>query len=238
MTTLTPDTTLAEVISAHPSLARELERRGLDYCCGGSRTIQQACASNGLDAGRVVTELTSAAIDEPEAPWSSMDLVQLIDHVETTHHRYLWEELPRLSALADKIVTVHGGRHPELAEIRSCYEAIRADLEPHLIKEERVLFPMLRELATADAAPSFHCGTVLNPISVMLREHESVGELLRRLRTLTDDFTPPADGCGSYVALFRGFDELETDTHLHIHKENFLLFPEAERVEGRLAARR
>lgn len=234
MATITPDTTLGDVVTLHPALARVLDRLGLDYCCGGARTIEEACAAQGVDTPVVISQLSSAVVDEPPAPWTTMDLVELVDHLEATHHHYLWDELPRLSALADKVLSVHGSRHPELVEIDACYEELRADLEPHLAKEERVLFPMVRELAEATTAPSFQCGSLANPISVMLREHDRVGELLRRLRELTGGFSPPADACASYVALFQGLEALETDTHLHVHKENHLLFPDVERTEARL----
>ena len=161
----------------------------------------------------------------------------LVDHLEATHHAYLHAELPRLSALADKVVAAHGARHPELSEIRLAYETIRADLEPHLAKEEQVLFPMIRALAgAATTAPRFHCGTLQNPISVMLREHDQVGDLLATLRRLTQDYQAPADGCASYRALFDGFAELEADTHLHVHKENNVLFPAVVAYEAELTA--
>ena len=111
-----------------------------------------------------------------------MDARQLVDHIESTHHRYLWDELPRLSALVDKVRGVHGGRHPELHDVGECFADLRAELEPHLLKEERVLFPMIRELAGATSPPAFHCGTIRNPISVMMREHDQAGELLARMR--------------------------------------------------------
>ena len=156
----------------------------------------------------------------------------LVDHIETTHHRYLWDELPRVTALVDKIVSVHGERHPELTEIATCFAEVRADLEPHMAKEERVLFPMIRQLATASEVPTFHCGSLRNPIAVMLSEHDAVGDLLARLRLLTDGYTPPADGCATYVACFSAMAELEADTHLHIHKENNVLFPLVVRLEA------
>ena len=121
-----------------------------------------------------------------------------------------------------KIVSAHGERHPELSAIAACYEELRADMQPHLLKEEQILFPMIRELAVAQSAPSFHCGTLQNPISIMRREHDAVGKLLAQLRQLTDGFQVPADGCPSYKACFAGLAELEEDTHLHIHKENNL----------------
>ena len=169
-------------------------------------------------------ELAATATQGVDAVWSTMNAIELVDHLESTHHRYLWDELPRLSALVAKIVSVHGESHPELSAIAECYEKVRADLEPHLIKEERVLFPMIRELAVAQSAPSFHCGSLRNPISMMLREHDAVGELLAQLRQLTDNYQVPAGSCPSYKACFTGLAELEADTHLHIHKENNLLF--------------
>lgn len=236
MNAITETVTLADIVTHHPALARELERRDLDYCCGGATTLAEACNANGLDVATVIDELASASSESPSEAWATMGLVQLVDHLEATHHAYLWAEMPRLSALLDKVVAVHGERHPELAALNECYTTIRADLEPHLTKEERVLFPMIRELAVASTPPSFHCGSLQNPISVMLSEHDTVGELLRQLRQLTDGYQTPADGCGSYEALFAGLEQLEADTHLHIHKENNLLFPAVEQVEQRLSS--
>ena len=236
MTTIDSMMTLGALVNTHPELARELERRGLDYCCGGRQTLADACISRGLDLTSTAVELAAAATQGVDAAWSTMEAIELVDHLESTHHRYLWAELPRLSALVVKIVSAHGERHPELSAIAGCYEKVRADLEPHLIKEERVLFPMIRELAVAQSVPSFHCGTLRNPISMMLREHDAVGELLAQLRQLTGDYHVPADGCPSYKACFAGLAELEADTHLHIHKENNLLFPMVVRMESELSA--
>ncbi len=225
MTMIALDSTLAELVTADPSLARELERRGLDYCCGGTRTLQQACAAQHLDAEAVVEELIGSGHSQAVETWTSMGAYQLVDHIEATHHRYLWDELPRLTVLMDKVENVHGGRHTELRTSPIASAQLRADLEPHLAKEERVLFPMIRQLATGTAPPAFHCGSMRNPIAVMMREHENAGELLARLRRLTGDYQPPVDACASYDALYRGLEELEADTHLHIHKENNVLFP-------------
>ncbi|MEO8265440.1 MAG: iron-sulfur cluster repair di-iron protein [Ilumatobacteraceae bacterium] len=227
--------TLAEAVDAFPQVAREFERRGLDYCCGGARTISEACALVGVDAQEIVAELSQATTADAAA-WTTMTADALVDHLEATHHRYLWDELPRVSGLVDKIVSVHGERHPELEEIALCFAEVRTDLEPHLLKEERVLFPMIRELAASTGAPSFHCGSLGNPISVMLSEHDAVGDLLAKLQRLTDGYTPPSDGCASYAACFAAMAEIEADTHLHIHKENNVLFPLVMRLEAERAA--
>jgi regulator of cell morphogenesis and NO signaling len=229
--------TLADIVNANPAAVRILERHRLDYCCGGRHTLAAACTDAGVDPAVVQAELDAAGAGA-EADWAGLDAGQLVDHIEATHHRYLHEELPRLSELAAKVLGVHGGRHAELAAVARTYEALRADLEPHLAKEEQVLFPMIRELAAArtTAPPTFHCGSIANPIRVMLLEHDRAGELLAALRSLTGDFTPPADACASYAALYSGLAELEADTHLHVHKENNVLFPLVEQLEARLGA--
>ena len=223
---ITPTTTLADIVNDHPDLARELERRSLDYCCGGHRTLGEACEGVGLDPEATAAELAHVTT-EPPAPWADLAPDALVEHLEATHHRYLHDELPRLGALVEKVHGVHGQRHPELADVRATYAELRADLEPHLMKEERVLFPMIRELAAAGDGPSpaFHCGSLANPISVMLGEHDRAGELLERLRSATQGYTLPDDACASYAALYAGLEHLEADTHLHVHKENNVLFP-------------
>lgn len=240
MDTIDRHHTLADIVTQAPGTARAMERHGLDYCCGGQRRLDEACGAAGLDVGAVLDELHAAADalgpDAAGAGWASMGPAELVDHLEATHHEYLKREFSRLSALADKVAGVHGDRHPELRAVARTYEELRAELEPHLMKEERVLFPMIRTLAAArDDVPAFHCGSVHNPISVMRYEHDQAGELLAELRRLTDAYTVPSDGCASYEALYRGLAEFEADTHLHIHKENNVLFGAVEALEAALA---
>jgi regulator of cell morphogenesis and NO signaling len=239
MTTIDEKMTLGELVNAHPQLARELERWGLDYCCRGGRTLAEACDAAGLAPRALVAELTAltrrpAVVED----WTTMTAAELVGHIVATHHHYLWAELPRLTDLVEKVARVHGARHPELREVEAVFDDLRTDLEPHMLKEERVLFPMIRELSVATAPPTFHCGTLRNPISVMLAEHDRAGALLARLRDLTQGYAPPVDACASYEACYRGLAELEADTHLHIHKENNLLFPMVVELEDRVAAAR
>jgi regulator of cell morphogenesis and NO signaling len=231
---LTQEHSLAEVVDAEPGAARVLEAYGLDYCCGGRRRLAEACASAGVDTAEVVRALDALDDGEP-GPWTDLAPTALVDHIVATHHAYLHTELDRLSALVDRVTGVHGTRHPELDDIRTVYLELHADLVPHLAKEEQVLFPMIRDLA-AGRPPTIGPPSVTMPISVMMAEHDRAGELLARLRSLTDGYRPPADGCASYRALFTGLEELETDTHLHVHKENNVLFPAVvalERADGR-----
>lgn len=235
MPTFDPHATLAELVTSHPGLAADLDRLGLDYCCGGQRRLTDAAEAAGLDLHDVLGQLGSADSQLDAADWSTMPPAELVDHLETTHHAYLRGALPRLTALADKVATVHGERHPELVEVQRLITTLRADLEPHLLKEEQVLFPMIRELATGTSAPTFHCGTLENPIRVMATEHDAAGELLAQLRPVTGDYNVPDDGCTSYQAFYRGLAELEADTHLHVHKENNVLFPAVLEAERTLA---
>lgn len=223
-------TTLAEIVTCDPGAARVLEAHHLDYCCGGSESLDAACATAGLDPAVVLAELT-ARPSGPAPDWSHMPPAQLADHIEDTHHAYLHRELPRLEALATKVAGVHRSRHPELDDVTSLVAALREDLEPHLAKEEQVLFPMIRELAGGADPSTFHCGSLANPIRAMLAEHDRAGDLLARLRTVTGDQTVPDDGCASYAMLYTGLAELEADIHLHVHKENNVLFPAVLAVE-------
>jgi regulator of cell morphogenesis and NO signaling len=221
MTVIDPSTPLGTIVTEHPGLARRLEGLGLDYCCGGRRSLGDACADRGLDARDVATVLADAVEPAPPAEWATMAPEELVDHLEATHHAYLHDELPRLEALMAKVDGAHGARHPELSFVRATFEELVADLDPHLAKEERILFPAVRAQADRDA-PALDLG---GPVRVMLVEHDRAGELLARLRALTDGYVAPADGCASYRALYDGLAELEADTHLHVHKENNVLFP-------------
>lgn len=222
--TVDPSMTLGDIINHRPELAAELERRGLDYCCHGGRTLLEAASSVGLDATAVAGELSAVTVLEAPHNWTSLTPVDLVDHIETIHHHYLRSELPRIGALLHKIVTVHGVEHPELLEVQRVFEELRADLEPHLDREEEELFPIVRNLAAGDHS-SETSGVLAARIEGLISEHETVGSLLDEIRRLTSYYTVPADGCASYVACYRALADLEADTHLHVHKENNVLFP-------------
>lgn len=220
---VTVETTLGELVTQRPDLARNLERWGLDYCCGGRRSLADACERAGVDVHAVVAELAAKGGAAP-ADWAGFSPAELATHIEETHHAYLHAELPRLGQLADKVRRVHGDRHPELAEVQAVYEALHADMVPHLAREEEVVFPLVRKLGAAPASPGSD-ELLRARIATLVAEHDDAGDMLEKLRTLTSDYTPPADGCASYQALYQGLAELESDLHLHVHKENNVLFP-------------
>jgi regulator of cell morphogenesis and NO signaling len=232
------DTSVGQLVAERLSRARVFERLGIDYCCGGKVPLGLICTKKGLDPYAVLRELalSDAATTEEEADWSRASLTALADHIETVHHGYLKEELPRLAFLVKKVAGVHGQEHPELQELHQVFDSFRSDLEAHMQKEERVLFPLCRALETANSVPTTHCGSVNNPILVMVLDHEDAGGALARMRELTDDFTPPDGACISYRTMLDGLAELERDMHLHVHKENNILFPRASAAEAALAA--
>jgi len=221
--------TLGELVTDNPAAAQVFERFGLDYCCHGDRTLDDACASGSLDIDDVAAQL--GALDLPSqtaADWTVLDAPALARDIVATHHQYLHEELPLLDALAERVLSVHGDRHHELAEVRRLVAALRDDLEPHMMKEERVLFPAID--AAARGQRDFPFGTIANPIRMMGIEHDRAGELLAELRNAADGYRLPADACESYRSLYERLAAVEADTHLHIHKENNVLFPAALRL--------
>lgn len=234
MNPINSETTLGDLVAARPEVAARLESFGIDYCCGGQRSLGSAVYESGLDLLDVISALETVPVSDTAPVWYGID--GLVDHLVDTHHEYLREALPRLVALSAKVAGVHGGRHPELHTVESLVAELSADLLPHLTKEEQVLFPMIRELATATTLPIFHCGSVANPIRMMELEHDTAGDLLAQLRTVTAGYTVPDDGCASYHALYAGLEEVESDTHLHVHKENNILFPDVIAAEQALGS--
>ena len=229
--------TLGEIAAKDLRKAKVFAKYGLDFCCGGKRTLKQACASKGIDVMQVEKELhdEEALPGIRPLPYNDWDAGFLCDYIVNTHHTYVNKTLPDLRFYADKVFKVHGKHHPELARIHALVVESQAELTSHMMKEERVLFPYIKELARATGgnAPvhARHFGTVQSPINMMEMEHEVVGNNFEEIRRITDGYTLPADACGSYSMLFRLLNEFEEDLHVHIHLENNILFPKAIALE-------
>ena len=234
-TTIDPNARIGDLVLATPATMRVFETLNIDYCCGGHRSLAEACGLAGQELQEVLAllEAVPAAGTEPEGPqkWQDAPLDRLVDHIESTHHVFTRSELGRVAPLMEKVLHVHGGHHPELDRIANLFGALNADLMPHLEKEEQILFPFIRGLVAGDDGPR-HCGSVLNPIRMMMSEHEAAGEVLHELRELTRDYTPPEDACGSFRSLYMGLAALEADLHQHIYLENHILFPRAVELES------
>jgi regulator of cell morphogenesis and NO signaling len=230
---------VGQIVAEKPALSILFERYGIDYCCGGRQTLGDACQRLSIDPQTVIDEIASfKGKDETESKWLNSSLTELVEHIVTTHHAYLNETLPRISNLAAKVAKAHGVNHPNMVKLVDVYAEFRTDMEQHTFKEEKVLFPICRQLDSDDARPEEnHCGTVANPIRVMESEHDHAANLLVQMRELTDGFTVPGDACNTYRALIDALKELEADTHRHIHKENSILFPRAILRESAILAK-
>ncbi len=238
---VSPATAVGDMVVCCPSAARVFEELDIDYCCHGKVSLADACAGRNLDPqaiiSRIRAEQSRADSSPEEQDWSTTSLTSLCDHIEQMHHEFLQRELPRLSALTQKIAAVHGEKHPELHKLASVVVGLQEELQTHMFKEERVLFPAIRQLERSANLPQFPFGTVANPIRMMEHEHDSAGQALEQIRKLTNGFQAPDDACGIWRAALTGLQELEADLHRHIHKENNILFPRAAELESSLADR-
>jgi regulator of cell morphogenesis and NO signaling len=236
-TAITSHSTVGEIVARQPLLAGIFERVGIDYCCGGRKTLAEACAAQGLDAATVAVMLDAAialAGPRPVVDAAGMSLTALADHIEATHHAYLKEELPLLLDKAERVAAEHGGRDARLRDVAATMRDLADEMFHHMAKEEQILFPLVRALEQGEAMAG-HCGSIGNPIRQMEAEHDSAGGAVARLRELTDGFAPAAESCNTHRALLAGLARLEIDLHEHVHKENNILFPRSLALEAQLA---
>ncbi len=171
---------------------------------------------------------------EPERDWSQATITELCANIEQTHHAYLKRELPRLEYLVCRVAQRHGDTQPHLIELRDTFLEMKAELEDHLIKEEQVLFPICRQLESAQSLEAIQGKSVDNPIKQMVHEHNDTGAALAKMRKLTNGYIPPAQACNTYRAMYDALAEFERDMHRHVHKENSILFPKAAAAEWKL----
>jgi regulator of cell morphogenesis and NO signaling len=227
-------TPVGQLVAERPGRAKVLEQYGLDYCCGGKKPLDKACADKQVDVDTVVRRLLEADSTDRgyETDWTTSKLTPLCNHIVNTHHEYLREALPRIAHLTEKVRRAHGHRHPELFEVCDVFRDLSAELSFHMMKEERILFPLVKALEHGDLPDQIHCGSVGNPIRVMEHEHDHAGRALEKLRALTNGFLPPADACSTFIVMLDALAELETDLHLHVHLENNILFPRAVELEA------
>jgi regulator of cell morphogenesis and NO signaling len=238
-TSVTTEKTVRELALENPAATRVFEKLGIDYCCGGNKSLDEACRAANLNMDQVLDSLEmaeqSARAVQEEHNWQTEALADLIAHIKSTHHKYTCEEIARLGPLFDKVSSVHGKNHPELLQICGTFQGLAQELTTHLMKEEMVLFPYIvrMEESVIENGPIVPgpFGTVRNPVSMMEHEHDSAGNALRVMREASKDYAAPADACVSYQTLYKALAAFETDLHQHIHLENNILFPRAVAME-------
>ncbi|MBI5916703.1 MAG: iron-sulfur cluster repair di-iron protein [Bacteroidetes bacterium] len=232
------ESTLAELVSENTAAAGVFEKHGLDFCCKGKRTLENACQSQGLDAAAIAGEIEEV-FSKPGAAAAShfqnMPLDELADYIVEQHHAYIRHVIPLLSAHTQKVAERHGGGNPSLVKIAELWQSVAEDMTAHMLKEEQILFPYIKRLVAAaetnNPALFPRQPFVSNPIRVMEQEHDAAGELMRQIRELSNDYTPPLVACTTYRLSFNELREFGEDLHRHVHLENNLLFPKAEELE-------
>lgn len=235
---LTPDMPIGDAARLWPRLLPLFERYGLDYCCHGRRTLAESCRAVGVNIQQVMHDCQSldATAADSEPDWGAATMTSLCDHIEATHHVRAREAFARLRALMPRILAAHGAAHPWLPELDHLIDELREEMIDHMVREERVLFPWLRRLAQHTAVHIGPPWSVKRPIDCMLHDHDAVAAALGRIRALTHDYQPPEGTCAAVMTLMEVLRDLERDTHVHIHKENNILFPAGVRAEAARAA--
>jgi regulator of cell morphogenesis and NO signaling len=230
-------TKVKDIALSNPAATQILENAGLDYCCGGGKSLHEACLHADVPAEEILNRLreNSKHVSPDEANWTVARLCDLTRHIRTKHHRYVREAIARVQILLDKVGAKHGEKHPEITEIQTLFTEVGREMIMHMQKEEQILFPYIDALEKATSAhssvdPPF-LQTVRNPIHAMMKEHDAAGELVKQIRKASSEYTAPADACTSYKALYEVLREFEADLHQHVHLENNILFPRAVELE-------
>jgi regulator of cell morphogenesis and NO signaling len=231
------DETIGQIAAKDLRKAAIFKKYGLDFCCGGKKTVKEACAEKGLDVTKIEQELQQSDTGSTSRPipFNDWNLDFLIDYILNTHHSYIRKNLPDIRSYAEKVLKVHGKNHEELTRIYQLVEEINQELTLHMMKEEKILFPYIKELVDQEKGVktnyAAHFGSVKNPINMMEMEHELVGKNLEEIREQSGNYNLPEDACASYSLLYHMLDEFEGDLHVHIHLENNILFPKALELE-------
>jgi regulator of cell morphogenesis and NO signaling len=233
--------TIGEYVAKDFRTAAVFSKYGIDFCCKGNRTIDEACEKKDVDTNTIMDEINTvlATKNDNSIDFKSWPLDLLADYIEKTHHRYVEEKTNVILPFLAKLCKVHGASHPELFEINQLFIGCAGELAQHMKKEELILFPFIKKMVKASLTDELieqpHFGTVENPIAMMMHEHDAEGERFRKIALLTNDYTPPADACNTYRVTFAMLAEFEEDLHKHIHLENNILFPAAAVLEKKFS---
>jgi regulator of cell morphogenesis and NO signaling len=230
------DTPVGAIVAEDFRAAAVLDRFGIDFCCGGTRTLGEACRERAVNPSEVVKEVERAcsASETAGLRFAEWEPESLMAYIVSRHHAYVRRALPGLAARTNKLAASHGPRHPELLRVTQLFKEVAAEMTSHMAKEESVLFPYIAALAEAvrrgTAPPCAPFGSIDNPIRMMEADHETAGNAMSWIRTLTNDFTPPSDACPTWRVCLQELEAFERDLHTHVHLENNILFLKARRL--------
>ncbi len=230
--------TVGSTVAGDYRTASVFQRYGIDFCCHGGQTIDEACSKNGIDKNKLMNEITSvvASANTSDEGFNSWELDKLAEYIVQKHHQYVVQQTPALLQFLDKLCKVHGERHPELFEIQTEFKTCAQELAMHMKKEEIKLFPAIKKLVAVkeNKANRAHLipGIVQNIVEIMMQDHDAEGKRFERIKKLSNGYTVPADGCSTYNATYQTLKDFEEDLHKHIHLENNILFPKAIVLEN------
>jgi regulator of cell morphogenesis and NO signaling len=231
--------TLASIVTAHHQTVPVLEKYNLDFCCKGKRTLAEACTEKGLSVEEILKELESTTENDIAVQFSEMNAAQLIQHILLRHHFYVKQSMPTIQDHLVKVATKHGDRFPYMFEVLNLFIQLRGELGMHLQKEEMILFPRIKEIESLhhfNQKRNIDSNYIFGPVGVMENEHDKAGEVMYKIRQLTNNYTPPAEACTTFKVSLAELKEFEEDLHRHVHLENNLLFPLAEKMLGEVSA--
>jgi regulator of cell morphogenesis and NO signaling len=219
--------TIGEIVANDFRAASIFKEAGIDFCCGGNKSLSEACTEKGAVASSLLEQLETLAQTPVSGAmnFKEWNLSFLSDYIVNTHHKFVLKNLPELVFYTQKIANVHGDHHPELIEVASLFTKINDELLQHLKNEEEVLFPAIKE-AEKNASPSIK-STIVSEITRMQGEHEFAGGAMDKINVLTNNYTIPDDACNTYRVSLKLLEQFEDDLHIHVHLENNILYPKA-----------
>lgn len=219
--------TISQIVTDHHQTAPVFEKYGIDFCCKGKRPLIDACTEKALNREEILAELNNAIEGQISSTnFNQLSLTALADYIVRTHHTYAKFNMPPIFNYVTKVATKHGDRFPFMKEVAQLFSDVQADMNQHMLKEERVLFPRIKQLETEEplnVSLEYYTG----PINVMEEEHDLAGSLMYRIRELTNNYTAPEGACTTFRLSLASLQEFETDLHQHVHLENYILFPKA-----------
>ena len=237
--TISPDSIVGDVVKYNFKTAPLFQANNIDYCCNGNKAISDACREAGIDADQLIQQIEEVVTqnDPDTAALNNFALGELINYIVKRHHAYVNNSIPILKKNLEKVCQVHGEHHPELFEIKELFNGCAGDLTKHMMKEEIMLFPFIERLETSkktnSPSPNSPFGSVSNPISMMVADHQNEAERFKEIARLSDYYQPPDDACTTYEVTFKQLRDFEDDFNRHIHLENNILFPKAIDLENR-----
>ena len=221
------ETSIGEIVAADFRAAEIFKSVGIDFCCGGKKSLELACNEVKADSQEVekrIEELKKTSVSESQN-FNNWSLEFLMDYIVNTHHKYVLKTLPDLLFYTQKIASVHAEHHPELIEVADLFATINDELMQHLKAEEDVLFPAIKEAIKSKSTEAK--AIILTEITRMNDEHEMAGGAMDKINIITKNYTVPADGCNTYSVAFKMLHQFEDDLHTHVHLENNILYSKA-----------